>query len=69
MLLCCPQARTQAAVAVALSGDVQQALEWEAHQQLLPPPPLTPALVQQWRYALGLAPHNDWLAGLAVIGN
>ena len=36
---------------MALSGDVQQALEWEAHQQLLPPPPLTPALVQQWRYA------------------
>jgi hypothetical protein len=50
-LLCRLQARTQAAVAVALSGDVQQALEWEAHQQLLPPPPLTPALVQQWRYA------------------
>lgn len=62
LLLWCPQARTQAAVAVALSGDVQQALEWEAHQQLLPPPPLTPALVQQWRYAHGRTPHTYWLA-------
>lgn len=46
----CVQARTQAAVAVAASGGMQQALDWDAAQQLLPPPSLTPALVQQWRY-------------------
>lgn len=43
------QARTQAAIALACTGDIAYAVEWEAQQQKLPPPSLAPAVVNQWR--------------------